>query len=60
METAVEMGKSVLIPKTWYSSLRSSRFGRLRKTKSGNEDVELTKRDEWVVRYFRLFAPAYS
>ena len=44
-QKATEMGKSVPVLKTWYTSLRS-RYGRLKKKKTGTEDTELTERDE--------------
>ncbi|XP_041354914.1 uncharacterized protein LOC121372581 [Gigantopelta aegis] len=57
MEKATEMGKSVLVLKTWYTSLRS-RFGRLKK-KSGDEatEAEMTERDLWIVRRFEFLCP---
>ncbi|CAC5411106.1 unnamed protein product [Mytilus coruscus] len=50
-----ELGKSVLVLKTWYSSM-STRYGRLKK-KSGDGDKELTERDDWVIRNFDFLHP---
>ncbi|XP_014675988.1 PREDICTED: uncharacterized protein LOC106815965 [Priapulus caudatus] len=55
-EKAAELGKDVAELKLWYSSLRT-RFGRLNKKKSGQEDVEMTERDEWVYNHFQFLAP---
>jgi hypothetical protein len=55
-EKAVEMGKTVDAIKIWYASLRS-RYGKLKKKRSGSGDMELTERDEWVVRNFEFLRP---
>jgi hypothetical protein len=55
-EKSAELGKDVAELKTWYTSLRS-RFGRLKKKKSGQEDVEMTERDEWVYNHFQFLTP---
>lgn len=55
LEKAAELGKPVLILKTWYTSLRS-RYGRLKK-KSGDPDSELTERKEWLLRVSEFLRP---
>lgn len=55
-EKAEAMGIDVLILKTWYSSLRT-RYGRLKKFRSGQEDPELTERDAWILRCFDFLRP---
>lgn len=55
-EKATELGKTVLVLKTWYSSMRT-RYGKLRKTKSGDADKERTERDEWVIKNFDFLHP---
>jgi hypothetical protein len=55
-DKAVEMGKTVDVIKTWYASLRS-RYGKLKKKRSGSGDMELTERDEWAVRNFEFLRP---
>ena len=55
-DKAVEMGKSVDVLKIWYSSLRS-RYGKLKKLRSGSGDGELTERDDWVLRNFEFLRP---
>lgn len=52
-DKAVEMGKTVDVIKIWYASLRS-RYEKLKKKRSGSGDMELTERDEWVVRNFEF------
>lgn len=52
-EKALEMGKDVIILKTWYTSLRT-RYGRLRKFNSGQEAPDLTERDLWILRSFEF------
>ncbi|XP_050711228.1 uncharacterized protein LOC126995584 [Eriocheir sinensis] len=54
LEKAAELGKPVLVLKTWYTSLRS-RYGRLKK--SGDPDPELTEREEWILRVFEFLRP---
>jgi len=55
-DKAVEMGKTVDVIKIWYASLRS-RYEKLKKKRSGSGDMELTERDEWVVRNFEFLRP---
>ncbi|XP_071177478.1 uncharacterized protein [Mytilus edulis] len=55
-DKAVEMGKSVDVLKIWYSSLRS-RYGKLKKLRSGSGDGELTERDDWVLSNFEFLRP---
>ena len=57
-EKAAAMGRPVLLLMTWYSSLRT-RFGRLRKNKSGDEaaDAEMSERDVWIVWHFEFLRP---
>ena len=55
-DKAVEMGKSVDVLKVWYGSLRS-RYGKLKKRRSGSEDADLTERDDWVLRNFEFLRP---
>ena len=55
-EIAEQLGKPVMMLKTWYKRLRT-RLGRLlKKPKSGAgvEDGELTEREEWIVRNFEF------
>ncbi|KAK8378343.1 hypothetical protein O3P69_011084 [Scylla paramamosain] len=54
-EKAAELGKPVLVLKTWYTSLRS-RYGRLKK-KSGDPDPELTEQEEWILKAFEFLRP---
>jgi hypothetical protein len=53
---AEEMGKHASVLKTWYKSMRS-RYGRIKKKKSGDGDSELTERDEWIARHFDFLCP---
>lgn len=48
---ACKLGKDVAELKTWYTSLRT-RYGRLKKKKSSQEDFKMTERDEWVYSHF--------
>ncbi|VDI06290.1 Hypothetical predicted protein [Mytilus galloprovincialis] len=56
LDKAKELGKFVLVLKTWYSSMRT-RYGRLKKTKSGDGDKEYTERDDWVINNFDFLHP---
>ena len=53
-----EIGNSVLVLETWYTSLRS-RIGRLSKKRSGDEatEVGMTEGDLWIVRRFEFLCP---
>ncbi|XP_024859656.1 uncharacterized protein LOC108230484 [Kryptolebias marmoratus] len=55
-EKAEEIGKDVLILKTWYTSLRT-RYGRLKKLCSKHESPELTERDFWILGCFEFLRP---
>ncbi|XP_013857716.1 uncharacterized protein LOC106513442 isoform X2 [Austrofundulus limnaeus] len=55
-EKAEEVGKDVLILKTWYTSLRT-RYGRLKKLCAGQESPELTERDFWILGCFEFLRP---
>ncbi|XP_078318766.1 uncharacterized protein LOC144620814 [Crassostrea virginica] len=55
-EKAAQLGKTVLMLKTWYSSMRT-RYGRLKKNKSGDGDKEMTERDVWVIKNFEFLHP---
>jgi hypothetical protein len=54
-DKALLLDLDVPILKTWYNSLRT-RFGRLRKKKSGDADPEHTERDTWILRSFEFLA----
>ena len=53
---AENMGRDVSILKTWYSSLRT-RYGRLNKKQSGQELMDMTERDTWIVEKFSFLRP---
>ena len=55
-EQANLLGKDVDIIKTWYSSIRT-RYGWLKKTRSGAPDEELTERDSWILHEFGFLQP---
>ena len=55
-EQANLLGKDVDIIKTWYSSIRT-RYGWLKKTRSGAPDEELTERDSWILHEFSFLQP---
>lgn len=55
LEKAAELGKPVLVLKTWYTSLRS-RYGQLRK-KSSNPVPELIEWEEWILKVFEFLWP---
>ena len=55
-EKAVALKKPIQVLKTWYTSLRT-RFGRLKKKKSGDGDPEMTEREEWILRHFEFLRP---
>ena len=52
-DIANDIGKPVVLLKTWYASMRS-RYGRLSKKKSGDgaTQAEMTERDIWINRKF--------
>jgi hypothetical protein len=54
-EKALLLNIDVAILKTWYNSLRT-RYGRLRKKKSGDADPDHTDRDTWILRSFQFLA----
>lgn len=55
-EKATEMEKSSEILKKWYSNMRT-RYGKLRQAPSGSGSLELTERDQWILRHFEFLRP---
>jgi hypothetical protein len=55
-EQANLLGKDVDVIKTCYSRIRT-RYRRLKKTRSGAPDKELTERDSWILREFGFLQP---
>jgi hypothetical protein len=53
-----QANKDADVIKTWYSSIRT-RYGRLKKTRSGAPDEELTERDSWILREFGFLQPHF-
>lgn len=54
-DKATELQKPVKLLKLWYTSVRS-RYGRLKK-RCGEDVVDLTEREEWILRNFDFLRP---